>query len=144
MLKHVKIRKEYVERSEGVCVLKAFIAKYISNHSETSEDHKDESLVTHYYKAKHDDVFRAVEKMFSSPSEIIAVSKERGEITVKYKGKRRAFVVATIIMVRPFRTAVDFSVTNESGVPVDFGHSRNLIVQFYKKLDGEFTVTDPS
>lgn len=124
--------------------MKAFISKYFSNHSETSEQHKDPDLVTHYYKAKRDDVYRAVEKLFPSPSEIMASSKERGELTIKYKGKRRAFVVATIIMVRPFRTAVDFSVTTESGGPIDFGYSRNTIVQFYKKLDSQFAPVDPS
>ncbi|KHE71523.1 hypothetical protein [Halobacillus sp. BBL2006] len=124
--------------------MKAFISKYFSNHSETSEEHKDSQLVTHYYKAKHDELFNAVESMFSSPSEVVAVSKERGEITIKYKGKRRAFIVATVIMVRPFRTAVDFSVTTDSGGPVDFGFSRNLIVQFYEKLDSQFTTIDPS
>ncbi|CDQ18265.1 hypothetical protein [Halobacillus karajensis] len=124
--------------------MKAFISRYISNHSETSEKHKDSALVTHYYKAKHDDTFRAVEELFQSPSEIVASSKERGELTVKYKGKRRAFIVATIIMVRPFHTAVDFSITTDSGGLVDFGYSRNLIVQLYEKLDSQFTTVDPS
>lgn len=123
--------------------MKAFISRYLSTHSETSEQHKDTALITHYYKAKHDEVFRAVEEMFPSPSEIKAVSRERGELTITYRGKRRAFVVATIIMVRPFRTAVDFSVTTDSGGPVDFGYSRNLIVQFYEQLDRQFTAVDP-
>jgi len=124
--------------------VKAFKSRYFSNHSETSEQHKDEKLVTHYYNAKHEELIRAVESLFPSPSEIVAVSKERGEITVKYKGKRRAFVVATIIMVRPFRIAVDFSVTTDSGGPVDLGFSRNLIVKLYEQLDGQFTRVDPS
>lgn len=122
--------------------MKAFISKYFSNHSETSEEHKDGELVTHYYKAKHDEMFRAVESLFQSPSEVVAASKDRGEITVKFKGKKRAFIVATIIMVRPFQTAVDFSVTTDSGGPVDFGFSRNLILQFYEKLNSQFTPVD--
>ncbi|ARI76835.1 cytosolic protein [Halobacillus mangrovi] len=124
--------------------MKAFISRYFSNHAESSEEHNDPQLVTHYYKAKHDELFKSIEEMFSTPSEVVASSKERGEITVNYKGKRRAFVVATVIMVRPFRTAVDFSVTTESGGPVDFGFSRNLIVQFYEKLDSQFTAIDRS
>jgi hypothetical protein len=124
--------------------VKAFIARYISNHSETNEQHKDSALVTHYYKAKHDDLFRAVEELFPAPSEVIASSKERGELTIKYKGKRRAFIVVTIIMVRPFRTAVDFSVTTDSGGPVDFGYSRNLIAKLYENLDSQFTTVEPS
>lgn len=124
--------------------MKGFVSRYFSNHSETSEQHNDSQLVTHYYKAKHDEMFRSVEDLFQSPSEVVAVSKERGEITIKYKGKRKAFVVATVIMVRPFRTAVDFSVTTDSGGPVDFGFSRNLIIEFYKKLDSKFETVDPS
>ncbi|UOQ46181.1 cytosolic protein [Halobacillus salinarum] len=116
----------------------------MSKHSETSENHRDEGLVSHYYKAKKDEVFRAVEAMFDTPSEVVASSKERGEITIKYKGKRSAFVVATVIMVRPFQTAVDFSVTTESGGPIDFGFSRNLIVSLYQQLDRQFPSIDPS
>ncbi|WP_101844589.1 cytosolic protein [Halobacillus sp. Marseille-P3879] len=123
--------------------MKGFISKYFSNHSETSENHRDSSLQTRYYKAKRDEVFNAVEEMFPSPSEKAAVSKERGEITIKYNGKRKAFVVATIIMVRPFQTAVDFSVTTDSGGPVDFGFSRNLIVECYEQLDRQFPIYDP-
>ncbi|MFG6148305.1 cytosolic protein [Halobacillus sp. B23F22_1] len=123
--------------------MKAFISKYFSNHSETSEDHRDASLQTRYYKAKRDEIFSAVEEMFPSPSEKVAVSKERGELTIKYKGKRKAFVVATIIMVRPFQTAVDFSVTTDSGGPIDFGFSRSLIVDSYDKLDRQFPKYDP-
>ncbi len=130
--------------AKGFVEVKTFISKYFSKHSETLEKHQDQALTSHYYKAKKDEMFRSVEELFSSPSEIIAVSKERGEITAKYKGKRRAFVVATIIMVRPFQTAVDFSVTTESGLPIDFGFSRNLIVELYDKLDRQFPSLDQS
>ncbi len=122
--------------------MKRFISKYFSNHTETSETHKDPELVTHYYKAKRDEVFQAVEALFPSPSEKVALSKERGEISINYKGKRKAFVVATIIMVRPFETAVDFSVTTDSGGPIDFGFSHNLIVDAYEKLNRQFTRHD--
>ncbi|MFC7321112.1 cytosolic protein [Halobacillus campisalis] len=124
--------------------VKAFISKYFSNHSETSEKHKDPALETRYYKAKRDEVFKAVEELFPSPSEKAAVSKERGEITIKYKGKRKAFIVATIIMVKPFQTAVDFSVTTDSGGPIDLGFSHQLIQESYKKLDQQFVKYDPS
>ncbi len=119
--------------------MKQFFSKYFSNHTETSETHKDPELVTHYYKAKRDEVFHAVESLFPPPSEKAAVSKERGEISINYKGKRKAFVVATVIMVRPFETAVDFSVTTDSGGPVDFGFSHNLVVEAYNKLNRQFT-----
>ncbi len=118
--------------------MKSFICRYLSNHAETGEEPHDKRLTTHYYKAKKDDVFRAVIDLFPAPSEKAAVSKERGEITVNYKGSRKAFIVATIIMVRPFQTSVDFSVTSDSGGPVDFGFSDRLILQLYEQLDRQF------
>ncbi|UOR11962.1 cytosolic protein [Halobacillus amylolyticus] len=124
--------------------MKAFISKYFSNHAETSEESYDKSLETHYYKAKKDEVFRAVEELFRSPSEKIAVSKERGEITVNYKGKKKAFIVATVIMVRPFQTSVDFSVTTDSGGPIDFGFSHRLVIQLYHELDSQFPLVNSS
>ncbi|WP_181349794.1 cytosolic protein [Thalassobacillus sp. CUG 92003] len=118
--------------------MKKFISTYLSNHSETAENHWDPKLETHYFKTTKDKAFSAVETMLNrSPSRVISVSKEHGEINVHYQGKRKAFIVASVIMVRPFRTAVDFSVTTESGGPVDFGFSKKLISQFYEQLNKE-------
>jgi hypothetical protein len=41
-----------------------------------------------------------------------------------------------VISVRPLETAVDFSVTTETTLlPFDFGRSRNVIIDLYRKLD---------
>ncbi|MBM7554999.1 cytosolic protein [Thalassobacillus pellis] len=114
--------------------MKKLFSKYLTSHSETREKHIDEALRTHYFKTTKDKAFRAVEDMFQGHEyKIISVSEEHGEISVNYKNRRKAFIVASIIMVKPFRTAVDFSVTTESAAPIDFGFSRNLVV----KLNGE-------
>ncbi|SDJ65305.1 cytosolic protein [Salimicrobium halophilum] len=122
--------------------MKQFIAKYFSNHTETKEDHPESDLQTRYYKANKDQVFDSVQNLFDEPSKVVGLSKERGELSVNYREGKKAFVVATIIMVRPYRTAVDFSVTTETGLPVDFGNSRKLIRSFYQRLDKELPVVD--
>lgn len=117
--------------------------KYFNNHSETSEKHWDPKLKSKYFKTTKDRGFDTVMAYFKkNPNcEVKASSQERGEITVNYKGKRRAFVVATIIMVKPFRTSVDFSVTTEGGL-FDLGFSHNLISTLYDDLKQEMELVD--
>jgi hypothetical protein len=117
--------------------------KYFNNHSETAEKHWDKKLESKYFKTTKDRGFDTVMAYFKkNPNcEVKASSQERGEITVNYKGKRRAFVVATIIMVKPFRTSVDFSVTTEGGL-FDLGFSHNLITKLYDDLKKEMELID--
>ncbi|WP_226036457.1 cytosolic protein [Aquibacillus saliphilus] len=116
--------------------------KFFNNHSETSDKHWDSNLKTHYFKTTKDKGFNAVEHFFnqSSKFEVIAKSDTHGEISANYKsGGKKAFVIATVIMVKPFRTAVDFSVTTESIIPFDLGYSHNLIPKFYNDLKKDLT-----
>jgi hypothetical protein len=115
------------------------ITKYFSNHSETREDHWDPDLQTHYFKTTKDKGFQSVKDFLnqSKSFEVRAESKEHGEISVNYKGRKKAFIVVTIIMVKPFRTAVDFSITTESILPFDLGFSHNLGKQLYEQLKKE-------
>lgn len=68
--------------------------------------------------------------------EIVAQSQERGELSFNIHGRKLFYVVATVIMVRPFRTAVDFSVTAKRGM--DFGFGRKVINTFYEELAKSF------
>ncbi|PBB06725.1 MULTISPECIES: cytosolic protein [Salimicrobium] len=122
--------------------MKNFMSKYFSDHAETRDHHPDSSLQTKYYKANKDEIFSIVEEMFQPPSIIKGSSRERGELTVEYRDGRKAFVVVTIIMVRPYRSAVDFSVTTESALPFDFGYSHNLVSRFYEKLEDKLPVVE--
>ncbi|MFG6116485.1 cytosolic protein [Halobacillus sp. MO56] len=125
--------------------MKKFVSKYFTSHSETREHHQDEALQTHYFKTTKDKALQAVKEIFDSEAfTILSTSEEHGEISVNYKGKKKAFIVASIVMVKPFRTAVDFSVTTESGGPVDFGFSRNLIIQLNEKLKKRLTYIESS
>ncbi len=108
---------------------------------ETSDHHFDEQLKSHYYKASFDKVYQAVFNMFKrNPQiEIVSESKERGEIGLYMNNHLKPFIVATVIQVRPFETAVDFKVSTEKfslfGL---YPKLRKLIIEFYRELDKEF------
>jgi len=68
--------------------------------------------------------------------EIIAESSERGEISVNVRGRKLYYVVVTVVMVRPFRTAVDLSVTAKNGM--DFGFGSKVIESIYGELGQSF------
>lgn len=49
--------------------------------------------------------------------------------------EKKVLIVVSVITVKPFRTAVDFSCATETALPSDFGSSRKLTVSLYKELD---------
>ncbi|MBP2077365.1 cytosolic protein [Oceanobacillus polygoni] len=120
------------------------LKKYFSNHAETAEAHFDPSLRTHYYKTTKDKALAMLENYFSNHTayEVNAISKEHGELSVNRTKGKKAFIVATVIMVRPFHTAIDFSVTTESVMPFDLGYSSKLIGQLYEKANMELPLID--
>lgn len=113
------------------------INKYISNHTETRENHPNEWLKTRYYKAMKEKTFNELLTIFnqSNQFEVKSNSLERGELIVNGKGRNKCFLVATVVMVSPNRTAIDFSVTTESMLPMDFGYSEKVIKDIYQKVD---------
>ncbi len=117
--------------------LKETINKYFSTHTETAEAHYDEALKTRYYRAMKDKAFNEVLALLTHTAgfEVKSSSIERGEIIVNGKTKRKFFLVATIIMVSPNRTAVDFAVTTDTSLPVDFGFSAKVIKDVYQLID---------
>ena len=107
---------------------------------ETSDNHFDEELQSHYYKASFDKVYRAVLDLFKQnpDMEIVSESKERGEIGIHMKTSLKAFIVATVIQVRPFETAVDFKVSSEKISLIGlYPKLKKLVMDFYHKLDQE-------
>jgi hypothetical protein len=109
-----------------------------SNHCETHERHPDEQLKSRYYKTTHATAVKTIKELIEKlPGfQLLSVSEERGEISFSVHRGKKAFVVVTVISVRPFETAIDFSVTTETKwLPIDFGFSRNLVIELYQKLD---------
>ncbi|MEH7074788.1 hypothetical protein [Neobacillus drentensis] len=82
---------------------------------ETSDRITDDSLKTHYYKAKYNQVFESVEKLFHEDADcqVTTVSKERGEIAVEINKPIRCFLIVTIVAVKPLEIAVDFNISSE-------------------------------
>lgn len=126
--------------------IKHWIQKHLTNHAETSEQHWNQALRTHYFKTTKAQAFRVIEELYTNASkyEIISKSEEHGEVSIGVKGGRKAFMVISIIMVKPYRTAIDFSVTSESPLPFDFGYSDKLIDNQYEALKKELPFLDTS
>jgi hypothetical protein len=120
------------------------LSRFFYNQAETSEKHWDKELKTHYYKTTKDKGLAKLEEIIKGSTNytINSVSLEHGEISFHVVKGNKAFVIATVIMVRPYQTAIDFTVTSESSLPFDFGKSSKLIKQFYEKLDKELPLID--
>jgi len=117
---------------------------FFTNHNETRDNHKVEELRSHYYKTSPKKALEAVKDMFETMDgyKVTSTSEDRGELGIKGK---RAFIVATVIGVRPFETAVDFSVTTDTLLlPIDFGHSKKVINKLYQNLDTKLPYNGPA
>ncbi|KGP71726.1 hypothetical protein [Pontibacillus yanchengensis] len=126
--------------------IKQFFSTYFTNHAETDETHHNDSLRTHYFKTTKDKAINVLHDMYSkSPSfEVRSVSEERGELSVQLKKQKKAFIVISVIMVKPYHTAIDFSVTSETTLPFDFGYSHKVIRQQYDMLKKELPFIETS
>lgn len=123
---------------------KSTLARIFTNHAETRDHHEDQRLRTRYYKTTKDKGLKFLEDYFlkSNSFKLNALSKDHGEISVISKKGKKVFIVATVIMVRPFHTAIDFSVTTETIIPIDFGYSNRLIENFYDDIGKELQLVD--
>jgi hypothetical protein len=114
------------------------VKQILSNHCETADDHDNYQLRTHYYKTTAANAFSIIKKLVEELDgfELLSASEEHGEISVNVKKGKKAFMVVSVVSLRPFETAVDFSVTTETVfIPVDFGYSKELVKKMYELLD---------
>jgi hypothetical protein len=111
------------------------IQQFFSNHLETQEHHHDPSLRTHYYKTTNSTALKTIEQVLvNQPGyKISSISTEHGEISVEISSPKKAFLVISVISVRPLETAVDFSVTYEG--LLSFGYCKDVISKLYNSLD---------
>ncbi|QSS99197.1 cytosolic protein [Pontibacillus sp. ALD_SL1] len=116
--------------------IKQWFSTYFTNHAETSEEHWNEALRTHYFKTTKDKAFPQLEDYYknSSKYKLVSSSIEHGEMSLQTVKGKKAFIVVSIVMVQPYRTAIDYSVTTESALPFDFGHSHKLIQKQHKEI----------
>ncbi|SDM89149.1 hypothetical protein SAMN04488137_2444 [Fictibacillus solisalsi] len=111
----------------------------LKNNSETSENHYDPLLRTPYFKANRTSVMDALEDLVRQKQnyKLLGSSRERGEFSFQVTSPRKAFVVVTATTLRPYRTAIDFNVSTESALPVDFGYSKKVIANVTEELKGK-------
>jgi hypothetical protein len=116
------------------------MSRIFSTRTETGEEHPVKELQTRYYKTTKDKAMRTIEQVLTQQGLTIKRSEDdRGEIVAQTKSGKKLLLVASIITVKPYRTAVDFSCATETVLPSDFGYSRKFILALYQKLDQELT-----
>lgn len=108
----------------------------MENHAETSEQHLDERLRTHYFKVNKAEVMKAIKQILDEDTNFreLGFSEERGEATFEVRQPKNAFIVITAVTVRPNHTAVDLNVSTESALPFNFGNNQRLISSIYEIL----------
>ena len=118
------------------------IKEFFSNRSETGERHQIEALKTHYFKATKEQAFTEAKSILQKhyKGEIVTNSPERGEFVFQVKGPKKALIVVTVVTVRAYTTAVDFSVSSETPLPVDFGFSKKVIETIYSDMKKKLTL----
>jgi len=118
------------------------VQAFFTTNQETKENHDDPLLRSRYYKVNKQTALSSVQTVLSKQQgfSVSSVSEERGEISVHIKSRKKAFMVVTVVTVRPFETAIDFTVSTETPLPFDFGFSRQIIIELYKELDKNLPV----
>ncbi len=102
--------------------IKDNLQQLVSSRTETAERHAIDGLRTRYYKTSKDKAFRIVEEVLKTSNWTITRSEsERGEIVAKQTKGKKMLLVGTVITVKPFRTAIDFSCSVDTILPSDFG-----------------------
>ncbi|CAM3753666.1 hypothetical protein [Mesobacillus zeae] len=104
---------------------------------ETSDNHKEPELRTRYYKANFQQVFQTVEKILGTdPSvTVVSISSEHGEISAETHDGIPAFLVVTVITLRPYETAVDILLSSEKFyIAGAYPIIKNKVSDLYSKL----------
>jgi hypothetical protein len=105
---------------------------------ETSDKIADDSLKTHYYKAKFNQLFDSVEKLFHEDADcrVTTVSKDHGEIAVEISKPLPCFLIVTIVSVKPMETAVDFNISSEKFSLIGtYPALKNRINSYYERIN---------
>ncbi|WP_413308343.1 hypothetical protein AA0X95_09700 [Bacillus sp. 1P10SD] len=105
---------------------------------ETSDQNKDASLNTHYYKGNFNKIFESVEKVFHEDADcrILTVSKEHGEIAVEITKPFSCFLIVTVVSVKPLETAVDFNLSTERfSILGNYPELKKRIIAYYERMN---------
>ncbi|SFB17174.1 MULTISPECIES: hypothetical protein [unclassified Bacillus (in: firmicutes)] len=105
-------------------------------HVETSENHIDQQLQTHYYKAPTKQIFDTLENIFANHPQykITSSAKEHGEIAIECSDIQ-AFLVVSTISVKPLESAVDFNITTDRfSLMGNYFPLRSKIIELNKQI----------
>jgi hypothetical protein len=120
--------------------VKETLSMLMSSRAETSEKHDSKEMKTRYYKTSQAKAIEAVESVIKKEGlKVSRIEAERGEVIATSSSGKKILLIATVITVKPFRTAVDFSCSVETILPTDFGFSRKKVLRLYDLLDKELT-----
>jgi hypothetical protein len=116
------------------------LRRFFRDHNETRENHEIGSLQTKYYKTKRELLMEHIVETLNNSNQfhVLNVSQERGEISANIKKPKKGLLVFTIVSIRPFRTAVDISVSFDTMIGIDFGKSEKMIQTLYQDIDKKF------
>ncbi|WP_108671247.1 cytosolic protein [Peribacillus acanthi] len=116
--------------------------KRFDSQVETGDHNPDDRLKTRYYKADLRKVLHEIESVLKKKGAVIGnVSAEHGELSATIKTPVNAFVVASIVTVRPFETALDFTVSTEmKRITGNYNVLADLIHSLYLEIDGKVPV----
>ncbi|WHX99573.1 hypothetical protein [Neobacillus sp. DY30] len=109
-----------------------------SKQIETSDQQKDSSLSTHYYKATFNQLFQSIEELFRQDADcrITTVSKDHGEIAVEINKPIPCFLIVTVVSERPMETAVDFKISSEKFSPIGlYPVLRKRLISYYEQIN---------
>jgi hypothetical protein len=110
---------------------------------ETSENHLDDQLKTHFYKGNFNQLFQSIEQLFRQDADcrISTVSKEHGEIAIEVNNPNSCFLIVTIISVKPLETAVDFTISSErTSLFGNYPTLRRRIISYYERINKVHTL----
>ena len=106
------------------------IKYYFQKDFQTSDKHELESLRTHYYRNRKDDVMDRVQEMAKAlKAKVKHVDEERGEIIFDHIDYNAC---ATITAVSFYEIAVDFNVLTYNVLPTGLG--KKVIEKFQKSI----------
>lgn len=116
------------------------VKQMLSTITETTEMHSNEQLRSRYYKTNKQQAMKVVEELLrhTDGCELTFISSEHGEISATILSPKKASLVATIVTVQPYVTAIDFMVSMESSFSL-FGQSQRYIIELYERLDKQLT-----
>jgi hypothetical protein len=112
----------------------------MNSQAETSEDHSNPKLRTHYFKGSKEEIISYLAQIAEEDKNYRALgeSVERGEITFDILYPKKAFAAITAVTFQGRHTAVDINITAESALPFQYAYCERAAISIYRMLEDKF------